>query len=164
MTRTPPQGDAPDASSPGGWTQQASQPGAAQPNAAASSGQLYGPGGQRPPRGGGNGRTVVVALVTLLVGLGAGLLLGGRSGGDNPDLAILCDYTEELPETIVADVSLDEPLFWRLQAVGAIASAAARNGGSEALDEHGRQLLSAVASFDFEVVEETLAELRSECE
>lgn len=109
----------------------------------------------------------IVATLALLLGAGAGLLLGGGTSADvsaDGDLRTACGYLEEIDTPIEnEDISLDDPLLWQLTAVGSLAVSAGYGGQEEALREAGEQLMSAVQRLDIDQMSEAMEEILAHC-
>ncbi|WP_109472787.1 hypothetical protein [Ornithinimicrobium cavernae] len=137
-----------------------------------------------PGQGGSTARWVLplaAVLIGLLVGLGAGwLAFGGdaeASGdaaapgeGSSVDLDAMCDLVTQLPEMSALsgeDPSfgnpLEEPGFWRTNALAMLAVAAGIDSGDEELETAGTDLNQAFARLSLEDIPAAVATIESRC-
>lgn len=122
-----------------------------------------------------------IAVITGVVGVAAGLLIGLVAFGDDDDeparpegaaadaaagCALLAGLPDEVPERLDTDKwSIDGPYIWRLQgASGAFAAAAAESREYRALEENGRALYEGLRVFDLDRTNEALTDLRDWCD
>lgn len=120
----------------------------------------------RPKRSFGAGGLAVVAVIALVLGAGAGLLLGTGSGdvSAEEDLTTACRYLEDLDPPIEDDVlGLDDPFLWRITAAGSLAVAAAAGGEEDALGEAGEGVMTAIQIRDIERMNEAIEDVLTHC-
>lgn len=100
------------------------------------------PGYGQQPRSQGGSRTALFTVIALVVGLGAGLLIGwpifsaetgNEAGSAEYDVEVMCNYVAQTPDLAAefeTDGLIDRPTLWRLQAIGILGSAAERADSS----------------------------------
>lgn len=129
------------------------------------------PAGTPGPRRFRAGSVAGAAGVALAVGLGAGVLGGVALSGPAADAAVAgdlelaCEYAEGVGTVAAEDLGPDEPLLWRLTALGGLTVAAGYDGsGDEDLRGIGTDLLTAVNRVDVAGLDDALERLRGACD
>lgn len=124
-----------------------------------------------PPKRAGSGVIVIVALVSLLVGLGLGALAWSLAGSSNEpgadgNAGFVCDRVAAMDTPIPEDgLALNEPLSWELVAIGQLASAAAlRNERYEEFEELGDFLMNGLQGGHIEQVNEGIDDIQAACQ
>lgn len=126
-----------------------------------------------------NGRTVLIitAVVAAIVGvvLGGGigyLLFADRADGTalpraEQDVAEGCAVLERIEDDLPVDTestSIDDPVVFELLGAGHLFMAASRADESfEVVAELGKDLVAGITRLDLDLVNETSAELQTEC-
>lgn len=115
-------------------------------------------------------RLLPVPVVAALVAVGAGCGGDAAAGLDEVDLDArdTCSAVNRLPEAyddLPADLpGFDDPEFWRIQAVQALAQGAAAGDPTyRRLGEAGEALGRTVQRFDGDAINDALAELHAAC-
>src|SRR5579875_752073 len=115
-------------------------------------------------------RRRLLAALTLggLVAVGIGVLVGYlvfRQGKDS-DVRAACSALDRVPASAstLDKLSLQDPVMWRLQALGPLAQAAGRTDHRyAALARIGQRITDGVAESDGDQVSDALQDMRAEC-
>lgn len=103
-------------------------------------------------------------LVAIAIGILVGYLLFGR--GKDSDARAACAALDRVPTSAATldKMSLQDPVLWRLQALGPLAQAAGKtNKRYWALARIGQRITDGVAKLDGTMVSDALHDMRAEC-
>lgn len=119
-------------------------------------------------------RLVGPFIVALVIGVAIGLGIewplsssASSSAGDpDHDVDVVCGYAEHMPDPLqLNDVGPNDPMFWRLQGLGALGIAAGHGDyGHSELVEPAKELKRASNRWGIDRIHESLGDIRSACQ
>src|SRR5690625_449309 len=124
---------------------------------------------QRPA---GGRAWLLPGAIGVVVGLVAGVFAGSFFTGGRADLSAAgdvsttCEYAGALHEDFEPEqIGLQDPTWWRLQAVAGLAQAAPLSDPSyQELGDQGKELMASVAELDVETIQATLQAMDETCQ
>jgi hypothetical protein len=103
-------------------------------------------------------------LVAVAIGVLVGYLIFGQ--GKDSDAKAACSALDRVPASAstLDKLSLQDPVLWRLQALGPLAQAAGKSDKKYApLAKIGQRITDGVAKLDSDEVSDALRDMRAEC-